>query len=171
MKYKSIVKISFIVALLTLSQSSFAETYWGLGLGSTTWTLKPLHGAYELENGTTLDAVWGLRVKDLGLEGELSVSAHDWKTTSFSARHKLTNLLVSGIGYLPINQTFDVYGKLGIDFWSTTVDYFGTTYAGDHSFALALGAGINVNVAERVAIRAEYKKFNGIGDGVDKGDV
>ena len=171
MLFKSILRMAAVFAAVSLSQNTFAGSYWGIGLGSSSWTLKPLHGAYELDNGATLDLVFGRKSGHLGFEGEFTFSSHDWKNYYGSATHNVGNLILAGMAYLPLGQSFELYGKIGADLWRTTVDYSGTTYDGDNGFSAVVGAGVNINITRTTGLRLEYKQMNGLGDGVDKGDI
>jgi len=170
MSIKSILKICALVIAFTASQSAFAGSYWGLGAGTTTWDIKPLFGAFEVKDGPTLDLLMGVRNGNFAFEGEFTYSAHDWVGVS-NATHNASNLILAGLGFLPINQTFELYGKIGVDFWRTTVDFGGYNFDGDNSTALVVGAGVNININPSFSLRAEYKRVNGLGDGVDKGDI
>jgi len=170
MSIKSVLKLCALLFAISLSQNSFAGPYWGIGVGNTNWTLKPLFGTFELKDGTTLDLLLGVRTGNFAYEGEFTFSSHDWVGVS-GATHHAGNVILAGLGYLPINQTFEFYGKLGLDFWKTTVDFAGATYDGDTGMSLVLGLGANINITPTFNLRAEYKRMNDIGDGVDTGDI
>jgi hypothetical protein len=170
MQTKSILKICAALIALTLSQSSFAGGYWAIGGGTTSWNIKPVYGTFEVENGPTFDILLGLRKGNFAFEGEFTYSSHDWVGVS-NATHNVGNLIFAGLGFLPIGQTFEIYGKLGVDFWKTTVDFGGANYDGDNSAAFIAGVGVNIKFTPTFNLRAEYKAVNGVGDGVDEGNL
>ena len=170
MKTKSILKIGVTFLALTFCQTSFAEGYFGIGAGTASWDIKPLFGAFEVDNGTTIDILIGTRGGNLGFEGELTYSEHDWKGTS-AATHNATNLILAGLGFLPISSSFELYGKVGMDLWTTSVDFLGYNYEGDDGVSLVLGAGVIVNITDTFGFRVEYKTMSGLGDGIDEGDM
>lgn len=170
MYFKSLLRLGALFFAITLSQNTFAGSYWGIGAGVSTWDLKPVYGTFDLENGPTLDLVMGLRNGNLGYEGEISFSSHNWVGYS-SAKHNAANLILAGIGYLPISPGFELYGKLGMDYWHTTVDVGAYNFDGDTGFSLVAGGGIKMNVAPNINLRLEYKRMNDLSDGVDKGDI
>jgi len=159
----------FILAGL-LSTNAAAGTYWGIGLGSASWDLRPVFGTYELKDGPTLDAFFGVRTGNFGYEGELTFSSHDWVGYP-AATHHAANFIFAGMGYIPVGQTIDIYGKLGFDYWHTTVDYYGGTFDGDSGISLVYGIGLSVGLSPTMDMRFEYKRMNDLGDGIDKGDM
>jgi len=170
MRTKSVLTSFVFVFAIMLSPNVFAGSYWGIGLGSSSWDLKPLLGAYELKDGPTLDVFFGVRNGNFGFEGELTASSHDWVGFS-AATHHAANLIIAGIGYLPVGQSVDLYGKLGFDYWATSVDYFGYNYDGDRGISLVYGVGVQAAMTPTMSLRFEYKMMNDIGDGLDKGDL
>lgn len=113
----------------------------------------------------------GTRQNNLGLEIEFNFADYDWKDLGGQATHNVTNLVFSGLGYIPISNRFDVFGKIGFNFWGTDVDFFGINYEGDSGIDLAYGAGINFTATNTVNLRFEYQILPGLGDGVDEGDI
>lgn len=170
MSIKSVLKICALLSAFTLSQNTFAGSYWGIGGGTSSWDIKPLFGSYEVKDGATFDALLGVRTGNFGYEGEITYSRHDWVGVS-NATHNATNLILAGLGYLPLSQSFELYGKLGVDFWGTSVDFGGYNFEGDHGTSLVIGGGMNLNLSQSFSLRVEYKQMSGLGDGVDKGDI
>jgi opacity protein-like surface antigen len=170
MHIKSILKIGISLMAISLSQNSLAESYWGIGAGVTTWNLKPLNGAVELDNGFTLDGLLGLRSGNLAMEGEFTISVNDWQNYS-DYYHTASNLIFAGVGFLPLSETIELYGKVGADFWRTTVHYQGSNYDGDNGVAFVVGAGARMKLTESFSLRLEYKQVNGLSDGLDEGNI
>ena len=170
MRVKSILAILIIVPAFLFSSSSFAGSYWGIGLGTASWTLVPVYSSYQLKDGPVLDLFFGYRNGPFGYEGELTASSHDWADDP-NATHHAANAIIAAMGYLPIAQNFDLYGKLGFDYWHTTVDYYGGTFDGDSGISLLYGVGMNIGLSRTMGMRIEYKQMNGLGDGIDKGDM
>lgn len=77
---------------------------------------------------------------------------------------------VNLVGYLPLGEKVDLYGKLGI--WSFSVDDTATISAAGFAQAKAsssnttpmIGVGLEFKVTPQFAIRAEYDHFSKIGD-------
>jgi len=171
MKKLSVRGVLIILTFIYSISGASASTYIGGGLGKATWDLKPVLGSYELEDSIALRLFGGIRSGNLGGEAELSFSSHDWKYFNGSASHNAGSIILSGVGYLPITSTFELYGKIGMNLWSTTVELLGETYEGDDGVDLAFGLGLNLKVTEELLIRLEYQSLPGLSDGLDEGDI
>jgi opacity protein-like surface antigen len=68
------------------------------------------------------------------------------------------------IGTIPLGKWFEVYGRLGYFFYDATVgvedELGGRVEFDEESEDLVYGAGIGLNLAERLNIRFEYEKFD-----------
>ncbi len=71
---------------------------------------------------------------------------------------------VFGVGILPVGEKFDVFAKAGfarVEMDATISDpLLGTISVSDSGNELALGAGFNFKIGEKLAIRAEYETFD-----------
>lgn len=167
--------LALIVVLASLQSvttvASESTKYFGFGLGSASWDLKPLNGSFELEDGTAFRAFMGQRSGNVGFEGEVAISSHDWKNSGGQATHNAFHLIISGIGFQEISSSIDLYGKVGLNLWSTDVDFLGANFEGEGGVDIALAAGIDFAVSKKVHLRAEYQILQGLEDGVDEGDI
>jgi len=77
------------------------------------------------------------------------------------------------IGTIPLGKWFEVYGRLGYYFYDATVGVENTVGGrvefDEESEDLVYGAGVGVNLAERLNIRFEYEKFDL--EGLDDADA
>ena len=77
------------------------------------------------------------------------------------------------IGTIPIGKWFEVYGRLGYYFYDATVgvedELGGRVEFDEESEDLVYGAGVGLNLAERLNIRFEYEKFDL--EGLDDSDA
>lgn len=68
------------------------------------------------------------------------------------------------IGTIPLGKWFEVYGRLGYYFYDATVGVEdglgGRVEFDEESEDLVYGAGVGLNLAERLNIRFEYEKFD-----------
>jgi len=177
MSAKYFLKICTILIAFGCSQTAFAGLYWGIGGGSSSWDIKPTdtsYNTYEVKDGPTFDVLVGNRVGQFAFEGELTYSTHDliWGGP-YDVTYKAANLMIAGLGFLSLSPAFELYGKLGMDFWSTRVDYYYSYGGYDDTTGMSavVGVGMNFNISPGVSLRAEYKRMNGLGDGFDKGDM
>jgi len=163
-------KIFCVILLLSFSHSSFANSYWGLGAGPSSFDIKPAFGSDEVEDTTAIRFLFGSRNNNTGIELDVSLADYNWVFNS-SGSHTVLNIIFSGVGYLPISDSFSLFGKIGANFWSTTVDFAGSIYEGDDSIGIAASAGMDYSINESLHITAEYQILPGLSDGVDDGDI
>jgi len=168
-KTKILSPVSLIFTTMLISAPAFCDQYWGLGIGSASYDIKPLFGAREVDDGPMLRGFIGKRKDNAAFEMDASVGSFDWIGSSDS--HAVATLGVSGVGFIPLADTFEVYAKIGLSLYSTAVEYSGSVYEGETGVSLTAGAGVDINFTEKFGIRAEYQLMPGIDDGVDSGDI
>ena len=158
------------LGLLLLSHSVIAAGYWGIGVGEASIDLKPFFGTQELEDSPMLKVFLGSRVDDHAFEVDISAGNFDWVNSNVNS-HNIVNVSGNVLGFIPMNDTFELFGKIGINLSSTTVEFLGSLYEGDSGIGLSYGGGLLVNVTESFSLRAEYQGLTGIDDGVDSGSI
>ena len=87
-----------------------------------------------------------------------SVSTVTWKV-------KGTELL--GVGAIPVNQYFEVYGKVGVFFWDLNDSCTGACTFSSQSETgadLTYGIGVQFNFSKNVAARAQYQRYKDVGN-------
>jgi OOP family OmpA-OmpF porin len=104
----------------------------------------------------------------------LGASDFNYKATftqgTATAKFSGSGVGVNVVGYLPVADKVDLYGKLG--FWSFSVDATATVSAAgfaqitqsSSNTTPMIGVGIEYKVTPQVGIRAEYDHFSKIGD-------
>ena len=112
----------------------------------------------------------GNRIDDHAFEVDISVGDFDWVNTN-AASHSIVNMSANALGFIPMSDTFELFGKIGINLSTTTVEFLGTDYEGESGIGLSYGGGLLVNLTETFALRAEYQALTGIDDGVDSGSL
>ena len=168
--FRIILKLIMTLSLVIVSMNANAEKYWGLGAGSSSFDLNVL-GVVPLKDATAIQIFMGGRNGNVGYEFDFSTADYDWEGFDNIASHSVTNLVMSGIGYLPVSNGFDVYGKVGINFWSTDVEIESVTLEGDDGIDLTYGAGLNFAATDSLKLRLEYQVLTGLSDGIDSGDI
>jgi len=173
MKIKPLIILAVSGSLMVINGAALAESaFFGLGFGNASWDLTPYYGNFELEDGTATKLYWGARnEKNFGAEISLAVSNHDWKPKVADNSHYDSNFVVAFLGYLPLASTFDLYGKAGINFWHTRVDFLGGNYDGDKGIGFMAGFGLNVGITPKLLLRLDYDYLPGLGDSIDSGDI
>lgn len=170
-RFKSLGCVFLILASSIFTNQALAEQYWGLGLGKSSFDLTPLYGSFELDDAIAFKFVFGNKTDNTAFEMDMSFASYDWTGTYGDASHNALNLVLAGLGYLPLSESVDLFGKIGANLWSTTVDLGGVHYEGDGGVGLSIGGGIEFTFTESSRVRMEYQMLNGLGDGVDEGDI
>ena len=71
------------------------------------------------------------------------------------------------VGTIPLNQYFEVYGKVGAFFWDVNQSCTGTcTFSSqtETGVDLTYGLGAQVNFSKLVAARAQYQRYKDVGN-------
>jgi len=148
-----------ITGMLALGVSSFAaaEGYIGGAFGSTDVDES------GFDNSDTYKIYGGFRSGNIGLEAAyLNFDSFDVQGSGGAQYVDGDGLEVSAIGFLPVSQNVDLFGKLGILSWNLDANSFGSTFGSDDGTSFAYGAGLQFQPAEAVSIRFEYQGFNDV---------
>lgn len=168
------------VILCSLSQSAVAsDWYLGVGGGNAAYDITPLLGLMKVEDTTAVDIFVGERTDNLSAEAAFFFSNHDWEGLGNlgSATHETFSFVVYGVAYLPLGENFELFGKVGVNFWSVDVEAnipvlnLSGEYVGENGIDIAYGGGASIGVFESFDIRLDYQVLPGMGDGLDEGDI
>ena len=174
-----------LAALFAVSSPVFAQGYVGIGFGQSSADLDPdpapagfsrtvndTDTSFKVFGGATVNENFGVEVGYIDF-GELSVEYSDGSITA-SDNFALKTLYFALVGNVPIGQA-NIFAKVGMSSWD--LDYSGRSNFGWSASASAsgtdpmFGIGVQFNVAEQVAIRAEFERYrledNGAKDDVD----
>ena len=150
------LKTQFLVASLLVPLSSFAtaQAYIGGALGATD-VEEP-----GFDNSATYKIYGGWRAGNLGIEGAyINFDGFD-EQGSFGAQYVAGDgLEVSGIGFVPLGERVELFGKLGMLAWSLEANSYGGTFGSDDGTSFAYGAGIQFKPAQQLSLRLEYQGF------------
>lgn len=69
----------------------------------------------------------------------------------------MSAVTASAVGTLPVNDKFDIFGKVGVMRWSSD-----NTTGGESGFGINYGIGAKMHLNETTKLRAEWEKFPGI---------
>lgn len=151
-KGKRLATILFLaLAAFATSPAYAAEQggYLGLSLGeSDDDILNETDSGLKLYGGVNLSQNLGIEFAYVDL-GEFANGIFEQDGLSFQV-----------VGYLPLTQTFDFFGKIGFFAWE--VRAFGLSDSGTD---LTYGFGGQVNINEQLAIRGEWETFKDISGG------
>lgn len=95
-----------------------------------------------------------------------------------NADAKASGLNIAALGILPINQSFAVFGKLGLINAKVESTVSATGPGGSASASVSstdwrpnYGIGVNYNVSKQFSIRAEYEQFSKLGNASRTGEA
>lgn len=146
----------------------------------------------EDDSDTALKLFLGYRFnRNLAIEGALvdlgdfdaSASATDvafGDTLTVSTEVDFFALTFAGLAHLPIGHAFSVYGKFGLFVWDMDLTErerltgFGvvrTGRASDDGTDLFYGAGVEWGLGRQFALRAEWERYNDVGEGSIAGET
>lgn len=72
---------------------------------------------------------------------------------------------LSAVGIVPVNETIDIFGKIGVFMWDLSLDEagLGEIYSDDGT-DLSFGIGASANLTEQFGVVFEYQRFDIDGD-------
>ncbi|MCK5639892.1 MAG: hypothetical protein KAJ19_03815 [Gammaproteobacteria bacterium] len=145
-----------------------AKHYYGIGfIGKATWDL----GAEYTNKHLVWSLLVGRRTRNKSFELEVAAAQYEqYGQTDYNASH----LTFSVLKYQPIFSSADIYGKIGLNSWITSVDNEGIRTKSDDGINIALSAGLQFKFKpdkKNIIIRFEGKVLPDISNGVDEGDI
>lgn len=155
---KAFTTTGLLLALGTLTVSPFGAVqaaqrgaYVGIGAGSAhDDILDENESAFKVFGGVTL-------TPNIGLElGYVDLGSY------FNGALEQDGISYEIIGYLPITDTLDLYGRGGFFSWEVS-----TAFASNSGTDPTFGVGLQAQLARNVSLRGEYQTFLD----VDGGDV
>jgi OOP family OmpA-OmpF porin len=148
---KNTLRIALSAALLW-SATSQAEIFLGAGIGQSDID-DSAHGVNLDETDSAWKLYGGMMVTDnFGFEagwtdlGDASSGAVDTETEAFYA---------AGVAAFPINETFSVYGKLGLAFWDQDINT--NSYDGED---LMYGIGAKYKFMDQFHAILEWEQYD-----------
>lgn len=154
---KVIIRTLFIFStfFLLFPHQAMAGGYFGVGMAQVNASVS---GLGDLGDDNGIKIYGGTRDGNFGWE----VTYQDFGDID------VAGLVLSGetlnlsmLGYIPMGQTFDLFGKLSLLTWN--LDLSGLT---DSGVDLGYGFGGQVNVAKNMSFRVEYELYNDL-SGID----
>jgi len=99
------------------------------------------------------------KFKASGVDSFFGNASIDWEASGFTA---------TVVGTLPVNQNFALMGKLGIFFWDLDIharaSFFGSGSDSDSGTDLTYGLGVKYDFTKTFGMRAEWERFQDVGD-------
>jgi len=150
-------RILLVSLLVTLSPFAAAEGYIGGAFGSTDVD----EPGYD--NSDTYKIYGGYRAGNLGLEGAyINFDGFDVQGTGGAQYVDGDGLEISLIGFLPLGESVELFGKLGMLAWSLDANSYGYNFGSDDGNSFAYGAGLQFKATQQVSLRLEYQGFQDV---------
>ncbi len=147
--------------MLLLTPAAWAGAYVGASLGTADANASGVSGddtSWKFLGGYTF-------TEHLGVEGsyrDLGGAEETFLTTTIG--WDASSIDVFGVGFLPVGEKFEVFAKAGfarVEVDATISDpLLGTLSTSDSGTELALGAGFDFKIGEKLALRVEYETFD-----------
>jgi OOP family OmpA-OmpF porin len=159
-----------------LSKSDIDRSMVAAGVPVTSSSLDKSDVAYKIQLGYQFNPY-------VAIEGgyvDLGKSGYSASVTGAAVQSdvKASGLAIAALGILPINESFSLFGKLGLI--NAAVEIEATASAGGSSASSSIsatkikgnwGLGAAYNVNKQLALRVEYERFMKLGDANSTGEV
>jgi OOP family OmpA-OmpF porin len=158
----------------------YMDTVYGLGL-TATGSASDSSSGLKFFVGYNFNKYMALEVfyTDLGEFKTTASFTGGVNSVSLVESYKTSGFGVAGLGMWPINNSFSLFGKLGIISWNmkyqatfsdTVITISDTVSASASSVSPLFGIGAQFDFLERFGIRVEYERYFSIGDSNTSGD-
>lgn len=152
------------------SVDSYAISRAGLTASSTTPTTDDT--AYKFQVGYRLTPIWSVEGGYANLGKVDYINVNNVATVQGTKEADLWN--VDLVGTVPLNPTWSVLGRFGMYRWETKSQV--PTSAGgvagvvDNGYDFKIGLGLQYSLNKNFDFRAEFERYNGIGEISTTGD-
>lgn len=139
-----------IASVLVVSTSlSHAGGYIGASVGQS---------ELEGEDSDSIAIVGGYKFnKNFAIEGSyINLYKFEENSNSFEA----DGINMSAIGIFPINETIEIFAKVGIFKWDATLKVAGFGEGSVDGSDISFGIGASLNITNRIGLVLEYQKFD-----------
>ena len=157
MKYKKSILLAFVLS--SLSPWALADAYVGGGFGSSSVDQD------GFEDSDTYKVYGGGRFGNFGFE--LAYVNFDGFALSSNSASTVSGdgFEASGVGYLPLGKSVDLFGKIGALAWDLNATTAGTSFSASESdVSLAYGVGVQYKPIDNLSLRLEYQKYVDVSD-------
>lgn len=163
-----------LFALVAISTPALSQQdtgwYAGFGIGQAMHDVQCAAGescddkdtAFKIFGGYQFNTYFGVEVGYTDL-GKATITDAGGVT-----KFEVAGFEVVGVGTLPINQQFAVYGKLGFFRWDLDASAPGISI-GETGTDLTYGIGVRYYFTKNLAVRAEWQRYNDIGNDATTG--
>ena len=120
--------------------------------------------------GTSYGGFGGYQVnKYFGAElGYIDLDEFKASASGITETVKVKGVELLGVGTIPINPHFEVYGKVGVYYWDLKDSCAGTSCLfasqSETGTELTYGLGAKFNFTKNVGLRVQYQRYKDVGD-------
>ncbi|MGZ8258092.1 MAG: outer membrane protein [Methylotenera sp.] len=174
MKTFTAILFGSFIAATALSSAAFAEDqgfYAGINVGNGRPDFKTTNGLSK-SSSVVSGGVLGYKFnKYLGIEGQYTGIEKVTDKVSGAAKGDAASL--TGVGFLPLNDSFNLYGKLGVAATKTTVSSSLAPMNDATRTAVTYGLGGEYNLNQNIGMRLGWDHYNAAVDvtGASKNNV
>lgn len=158
-----------------MSRGTINQALQGQGLSVTTTRADDSATSWKLFTGYRFTPYWGIEAgyTDLGkydFDGQVIADPGIVRAT-----FKAESWNLMAVGILPVNDTFEVFGKAGMGYWRTELEASGTFSAQNARTVKAngtspvFGVGATMRLMPKLQLRLEWERFHEIGEASGSG--
>jgi len=187
-----LTKIFFVSVFAATAVPAFADSgFYGLGsigdarpqIGQSTFDSRLSNAGATGINSSWDDSDWGWKAQlgyqfnpNFALEGGyVNLGKFDYNTSyaqgAATGDYKVDGWNIAGLGIIPLDSNFSVFGKLGMVDARTSADLNGSGLGGGANGNFGntrwrpdYGIGGMYNLTQNTGLRLEYERFDGVGD-------
>ena len=155
--------ITSLFSLLFLSNfivtPAIAAGYFGAGIGSADM---------EGVDDSSIKIFGGYRQDNVGFEAAYhDLGKQEESGGGLTASIEATGIELSGAGYMPVNPTFELFGKIGVFLWDADLSLTGWPSASTDGTDIIFGLGAQFTPSNNTSIRLEFQTVSLDFEGVD----
>jgi len=154
-------KIAAVVVMLSAAASAFAADegfYAGVTLGSGKPHVTPSAAALSKNSDSMYGGLAGYQYnKNVAVEAQYTGIGKTTDVLGNTAKGDALSLSV--VGLLPLNDSFELLGKVGVARAKTTVSGLSATNVGASRTGLTYGIGAQYNVNQNLGLRLGYDRY------------
>ncbi len=158
---KFIAPVALLFATLMLGNAAHAQDarwYGGAGFGQVDTDDS------DFDDSDTAVFYFGREFETYAIEAAL-VDLGEFDFRDFRDTYvEINGFEISALGFLTLNESFDLFGKAGIYFWDLESVAFGDTFEEEDGSSFALGFGARYNFNETFGARLELINYYDIED-------
>ena len=147
------------------------NAFGAANVGITSTSTSSNDVGWKLQLGYQMSPTWALEGGYASLGQAKYVTANPTYTASGAKKADLFNLDI--VGRAEINKSFSLLGRIGGYYWKTDSDMpfaTGLSRVSDTGTDFKIGAGMQYDFTRNFAMRAEFERYNGIGNVATTGD-